>query len=125
MEEILSRFTHIAINIFDQLNDKDFKNCSKVSRSWKNFIKNEKFSWIRIIKKFVIGTNENYTKCPKIWRKMFQGIKIENMQKFAIVIRNITNKEQYWKSIYEGLTPLHLVLRYEKEKKLTVPKISH
>ena len=73
MEEILSRYSHIAINIFDQLSDKDFKNCLKVSRSWKNFIENEKFSWIRIIKKFVIGTNENYTKSPQKWRKMFQG----------------------------------------------------
>ena len=49
MENIISRFPHLGAQIFQELNDQDLIKCLKPSRSWKKFIEDEKFYWIRII----------------------------------------------------------------------------
>ena len=49
MEAILLRFPHIGYQIFEQLNNPYLTICRHVSKSWKNFIDNEKLPWIRMI----------------------------------------------------------------------------
>ena len=50
MKEIISRFPHIAEQIFEELDSNFFIQCKVVSPSWKNFIEESKFSYIRLIK---------------------------------------------------------------------------
>ena len=41
MEEVLLRFPHLANNIFEELDCRSMANCSKISRSWMKFLKEE------------------------------------------------------------------------------------
>ena len=38
MEELITRFAHIAEQIFQQLDDKSLTNCREVAKSWQKFI---------------------------------------------------------------------------------------
>jgi hypothetical protein len=57
MEEVISRFPHIAEKFFEELDNYHFIQCKLVSKLWKNFMEESKFSYVRLI--------ETTTKCPK------------------------------------------------------------
>mgnify|MGYP001322839482 CR=1 FL=1 len=42
MDEVILRFPHLGVQIFQELNIGSLLNCKQVSRSWKNFIETEK-----------------------------------------------------------------------------------
>ena len=50
MEEVISRFPHIAEQIFEELDNDNFIQCKVISQSWKNFIEESKFAYIKLIK---------------------------------------------------------------------------
>ena len=71
------------------------------------------FSWIQIIKNVVKDFNEKYTASPKNWQQMFQGIKNESVQKFALEITEMI-EEPFMKKIYKDSTPIHLLFRSQR-----------
>ena len=76
MEELLLRFSHLGINIFDSLESKDIANCRNVSRTWNSFIEEQKFYWLRIIP---IIPMVQVKMDPQKWKK----IKVENLREFV------------------------------------------
>ena len=52
MEDVLKRFPHIGVQIFEKLNDKSLVRSILVAKSWKNFIDENQFPWNRIQKKY-------------------------------------------------------------------------
>ena len=65
MDEILRRFQHIGEQIFKELDNKSFAKCRKADRSWKTFIDNQKFLWIRIIRFCSLDSKERPKKILK------------------------------------------------------------
>ena len=65
MDEILRRFQHIGEQIFEELDNKSFAKCRKADRSWKTFIDNQKFLWIRIIRFCSLDSKEPLKKILK------------------------------------------------------------
>ena len=49
METFTGRFPHIAIQIFEQLNDESLKKCREVTKDWQQFIDDKNLSWTRIV----------------------------------------------------------------------------
>ena len=49
MELLPEQFPHIAEQIFEQLDNKNLSKCREVNKSWKNFIDNKNYTWIRIV----------------------------------------------------------------------------
>ena len=125
MDEIFLRFPHVGIQIMDNLNDKDLQRCCYVSQSWNNFVKSEKFWWIRIIKRIVEELNQNYTNCPRIWRRIFKQIATETVKNFA---KKIKVEHEMWETIYQD-TPLHMVMRshsfFKKTELTTIVRNIH
>ena len=50
METFITRFIHIANQVFDQLDNQSLKNSREISKSWKEFIDHKNLSFIRIVK---------------------------------------------------------------------------
>jgi ankyrin repeat protein len=65
MEEILRRFQHIGKQIFKELDNKSLAKCRKADRSWRTFIDDQKFSWIRKIRFCSIDSKEPLEKILK------------------------------------------------------------
>ena len=71
MEEIFSRFPHIAENIMDQLDNAHLTECRVVDRFWRSFINNQKLLWMRIIYKSVKSGHN------KEWREISRKLNID------------------------------------------------
>ena len=52
MEELILRYPGISVIIFDLLDDLSLGYCRLVCKTWKFFIDEEKFFWLRIIHKY-------------------------------------------------------------------------
>ena len=65
MDEALTRFPHLGDRIFKKLDSKSLINCKEVNRTFKNFMKVEKKSYLRVI--------QWYTNCSKsLMRKIVE-----------------------------------------------------
>ena len=58
MEEVLVRFSHLGDKILQNLNSHSLIRCKEVSRTWKNFMKVKKSSYLRVIQWYT-----NYSEC--------------------------------------------------------------
>ena len=59
MEIFISRFLHIAEEIFEQLDKKSFMTCREISKSWQESIDQKNFSWIQVVNIPTILQNED------------------------------------------------------------------
>ena len=66
MEEVFLRFPHLSENIFDSLNSESLAKSKEVSRSWDEYLDDQKFLQIRASTvKLVIETVEKFGQVPK------------------------------------------------------------
>ena len=87
MEEIISRFPHLAENIFEELDNYYFIQCKVISQSWKNFMEGSKFSYFRLI--------ETSTNCsPKAMKKILNNENLEDIIQLASDVSNLYGKLQ-------------------------------
>ena len=121
MEEIISRFSHIAVKIFEELDNHHFIQCKVISPSWKNFIEESKFSYIRLI-----AATTNCSK--KEVEKIFPKANLEETMRLASDVTKVYNELLKVKSYDPSLTLFHLaakrgylsvcqILIYSTEKK--------
>ena len=78
-----SQKDNIGRDIFDSLNNKSLNRCKKSSRLWREFIDDQKFTWIRMIKKYVRLSNKSFPKSQELWRKMFCKTRLVCIQELA------------------------------------------
>ena len=69
MDEINIRFSHLAENIFDKLNDKTLAKCRFVSKKWQAYIDNQKTLHIRKIKTII----EEFHEVGESWEVFFKA----------------------------------------------------
>ena len=62
MQEQFARFPHISEKIFDQLDDQNLVKCRRISKSWCNYLDNQKILYIQIIKQSI--KSSDYNKAP-------------------------------------------------------------
>ena len=95
MEEQFARFPHISEQIFGQLNNQNLAKCRKISKSWRNYLDNQKFMNIRIIRQSIRPSDckDNFQwlidETKKPWREFFKRASSESIQYFAKVIRKV------------------------------------
>ena len=115
--DMLRRFPHIGEQIFDSLDNPSLLKCKEVSRSWHDFIDEQRFPWVRMIQKYVKESNKNYTDCPKHWCQLFMGINVKSLKCFANLMHDgisYLRRQGYTSSSHE-LTPLHFATQYAYE----------
>ena len=85
MEEVFLRYSHIAEQIFDQLDNENLAQSNKINKLWYNFIKNHKSTWFRMIKK--------YTKCSdKSMKKIIPKGDVKTVAQLAKKIKTLYKK---------------------------------
>ena len=112
MEEIISRFPHIAENIFEELDNYYFIQCKVISPSWKNFMEESKFSYLRLIK-----TSTNCSK--KAMKRISKKANLEDSIQLASDVSKLYDELQMAKFYGKGyividysLTLFHLSAKY-------------
>ena len=117
--DMLMRLPHIGKQIFDSVDNSSLLKCKETSRSWYDFINEQKFSWLRIIQKYIKESNKNYTECPKHWHKLFRKSSVEQVKYFASEIHedvSYSRKHGFTYLSHEGkeLTPLHFAVMFTR-----------
>ena len=82
MEAICKRFPHLAQRIFDQVDDQSLNNCKEISQEVLEYLENERFFWIRIIKKYK-GKLKDF---PKLWKPVIDKTPTEIVKKIGIAV---------------------------------------
>ena len=85
MEEVISRFPHIAEQIFEELDNDNFIQCKVMSQSWKNFIEGSKFSYIRLITATINCSKKDV-------EKIFPKANLEEIMRLASDVTNVYNE---------------------------------
>ena len=82
METFCKRFPHLAERIFDQVDDHSLDNCKEISVEVQEYLDNERFFWIRIIKKY----QENLKDFPESWKPVIVKTPTEIVKQIAIAV---------------------------------------
>ena len=97
--------TLVSHQIFGYLDDQDLAKSRVVCKSWRGFIDNCKFTWLRIIKKY-LGQNEELA---ILWNEILGKATLETVRELAFSVRQfkifISRNKQ---------SPLHFAVRNGK-----------
>ena len=115
---IFKRFPHFSELIFNNLDNQSLINCKEASRELSEFLDNERFFWIRILRNY----NKNYDKFQDYWKMSINKTSIEIVKHLAVAthtffksqnihIYEIINNGSYIKCETRDLkqfTPIHV-----------------
>ena len=88
MENVCRRFPHLANRIFDQVDNKSLNNCKEISRDVLEHLNNERFFWIRIIKKYRGPTRfrGRLKDFQEVWKPVIEKAPVEIVKQIAIAV---------------------------------------
>ena len=88
MNEINVRFSHLAENIFDKLDDKTLAKCRFVSKKWQAYIDNQKTLNVRKIKTIV----EEFHEVGVSWKRILKTAPNQTIIDLAEAVSNFYQK---------------------------------
>ena len=85
MEELCKIFPLLSKMVLEDLDDESLTKVQESSKEIYNHHRNERFYWIRIIKKH----NRNFNEFADPWRKVIEKTPVEIVKELAMTIRRI------------------------------------
>ena len=85
IDKMMLKFSHLAQDIFKNLDNISIAKCRKISKNWRNFIDNQKFQLIRKIQNF----EENTRTFNGQWNKvLFAKTSVENIRELHFAVQH-------------------------------------
>ena len=127
METFCKRFPVVGVSIMNCLDDKSLINCKEASKDICQFIEEERFYWIRMIKiimkhnyklfqngiklkkggkKFKLSLTMEY---QTLWKKVIHKTPVENLRRLAMMVQRFF-KNHSGKVVKKEVSPLHIVI---------------
>ena len=109
MEKIFLRFPHLSEAIFDNMDNQSLFICINVSRIWLEYLKNQKFIYIRSMSNFVKDNIYPFDnkEVEKSWDRIIKKCNFETIVELKGALNQHLKSEDSW--IYYDLSPLHIV----------------
>ena len=104
MEEVFLRFPHIGKQVFKQLNNENLTKCREISKSWEEFIDNQKLPWIRLMKKYLSVGLEKDQVFLEDWQSFVKSYNVATLQEISITIQHFCKQDL--DEEYQNLDPL-------------------
>ena len=96
------KFSHVAHQIFEQLDDQSLVNCKEVAKLWHSYIDNKNLSWIQIVNiPTTLKYNDSYL---HLAARKGQTLMFENI---------FNNEEIKDQKNYVGETPFHIICEHK------------
>ena len=119
MEEVFSRFPHLAESLFEKLDNQNLSKCLEVGQSWKFFIDYYNLMWTRIKKKYPL---QNEAKIKPIDRYKVKTINGDNYCTTDLHLAALAGQTEIFEFLFAedflnkknidsydpGMTPFHL-----------------
>ena len=100
MDNCCKRFPDVGKMILNNLNDQSLARSKKASRGIAVFLENERFYFVRIIRKY----DEQFEGFEESWNEVINKTPIDFLKQLAVAVEDFF-KENYWR---KNLTPLHI-----------------
>ena len=82
MDNLCKRFPHLAGRIFDQVDDRSLGKCKEISGEVLEFLDNERFFWIRLMKKYE-GRLKDF---PNLWKPVIDKTPVEKVKQITLAV---------------------------------------
>ena len=103
MEVFFVRFSHLSVAIFNGLDNKSLVKCKEVSEVWCDYINEEKFYLIRIIR----STVAKFHDVGKDWENVFKKGTTNTINELKCCVEQFYQKKRNVE-FYNDLTPIHV-----------------
>ena len=114
MEEVSNRFPSLVPMILENVNNESLVKFKETSREMSEFLINDRFYWIRILKKY----DQNFEEFSKAWKMVIEKTPVTIVQKLALAAQKFFRDwndpwEKYRSTDYEPRqkrqwSPLHI-----------------
>ena len=102
MDNICTRFPHIILDIFKNLDSATLANCRLVNKNWLKSIDSDILIWIRIIEKY-FGHSNQY---QDTWKYLLEDATFNITKKLAIAVHQFFLKLSKHRYFFLSLFPL-------------------
>ena len=97
MDKVILRTPHLAVAIFEEVDNKTLANCNIVNEIWGSFIDAKKVKWLRIILKYA----GNMTKFADHWKVLLRRTTVQIVKEIALPVEdffcaNPKRKDYQW-----------------------------
>ena len=97
MDKVILRTPHLAVAIFEEVDDKTLANCNIVSETWGSFIDVKKVKWLKIILKYA----GNMTEFADHWKVLLRRTTVHIVREIALPVEdffcaNPKRKDYQW-----------------------------
>ena len=104
VENLMFRFPHLSVMIFDHLDNQSLVNSKLVSKDLNIYLSEQKFHQIRIIKETV----KKFQELRQPWSDIFKTANTETIVNLGCAVDKFYSKQGLKYLNYEGITPLHV-----------------
>ena len=104
IDNLMFRFPHLSVMIFDHLDNQSLVNCKLVSKDLNIYLSEQKFHQIRIITETV----KKFQELRQPWINVFKKANTETIMKLGSAVGQFYTKKGVKYLNYEGITPLHI-----------------
>ena len=104
IKNLMFRFPHLSVTIFDHLNNQSLANCKLVNKDLNIYLGKQKFHQIRIIKETV----KKFQELRQPWINIFKKANTETIMKLGYAVGQFYTQKGVKYLNYEGITPLHV-----------------
>ena len=102
MEIFFKRFPLASKMILNNLDDQSLTRSKQANRGIANLLENERFFWIRILKK----CNENFKGFEESWKQAINKTPVDAVKQLAIVVQEFSKFNHYLK-----IPPAYIVVK--------------
>ena len=108
MEELSNRFPALIPMVMENVDNESLVNFKDTSREMSVFIVNERFYWIRILKKY----NRNFQEFSKVWNMVIEKTPVDIIKKLVLAVEKFMIKRTwsdfFWRRHERQWSPLHI-----------------
>ena len=102
IENLMFRFPHLSVTIFDNLNNQSLADCKLLSKDLNIYLSEQKFHQIRIITETV----KKFQELRQPWINVFKKANTETIMQLGCAVSQFYTQGVKYLN-YEGITPLH------------------
>ena len=108
MEELRDRFPALIPMVLENVDNESLAKFKETSREMSVFIVNERFYWLRILKKY----NRNFQEFSKVWKMVIEKTPVDIIKKLVLAVEKFMIKRTwsdfFWQRLERQWSPLHI-----------------
>ena len=105
MENILARFPHLGKLVLNNMDNQSLINFKEASRDVSEFMENERFFWIRILKRY----GKNLVKFEESWKEATKKTPLEKVKQLVLTVKTFFQAYPLIETLESNqIAPIHI-----------------